>query len=227
LEPGEYFENVLMNEKIIPVSKKIIVKELHPVSIVTKDTVTIETFSVLMYQIVDPIRATFDVEDVDKAIRECIKTVTHQVLSEYDLDYVMNEKIKLNVLIRQRVEEDCKHWGVEIHRVDIKDITFGDELREALMASAKAKRLADSKLIIARAEVESAELMRQTAELLSSDAAREIRQLETLREVCKSGNAKIILMPQLGFSGSNTSGLSQNVKDDCMGRILSHSIIAE
>lgn len=64
-----------------------------------------------------------------------------------------------------------------------------------LSAAAKAKRLAESKIITAEAEVKSAELMRKAADILASDAAMQIRYLDTLSSLAKSNNSKVIFMP--------------------------------
>eukprot|EP01034_Spumella_vulgaris_P023106 gene23106-29299_t len=205
LTPGVYFENHLLNERITDVNMQVQTKELKAQTIVTKDTVSIQVFSVLVYQIVDAYRAECLVHDIDFSIRETIKTVTHQVLSEADLDSVMVRKRELSEVIKQRVESCCEAFGVQIDRIDIKDIVFGDELKEALTASAIAKRMAESKLINAQAEVNAAKLMRETADLLATDAAMSIRSQETLMSICRSGNAKVYF-----FGDSNMINMSKD-----------------
>jgi erythrocyte band 7 integral membrane protein len=70
------------------------------------------------------------------------------------------------------------------------------DLQESLSSAAKERRLAESKIISAKADVESAKLMRQAAEELNTKAAMQIRYLETLKTVSKS-NTKVIFIPEL------------------------------
>jgi erythrocyte band 7 integral membrane protein len=81
----------------------------------------------------------------------------------------------------------------------------------SLSSAAQQKRIGESKVIAARAEVDSAKLMRQAADILASPAAMQIRQLEALQQMAKSANSKVVFVPmqlqtdvvgQLAASGS-------------------------
>ncbi len=77
----------------------------------------------------------------------------------------------------------------------IKDIIFSTELQDSLSMAAQSKRIGESKVIAARAEVESAKLMRQAADILSSAPAMQIRYLEAMQAMAKSANSKVIFLP--------------------------------
>jgi regulator of protease activity HflC (stomatin/prohibitin superfamily) len=77
----------------------------------------------------------------------------------------------------------------------IKDIIFSEELQESLSMAAQSKRTGEAKVIAARAEVESAKLMRQAADILSSAPAMQIRYLEAMQAMAKSANSKVIFLP--------------------------------
>jgi regulator of protease activity HflC (stomatin/prohibitin superfamily) len=205
LDPGLYLENSFMNESITDVNMQVQTKELKPQTIVTKDTVSITIYSVLIYQITDAYKATFLVNDIDFTIRETIKIVSHQVLSEHTLDECMNDKISHSNEIKKRVAENCTEFGVKIDRIDIKDIIFGEELKEALTAAAKAKRIAESKLITARAEVEAAKLMREAADQMDSESAMQMRNLDALQQMSMSGNTHFYF-----FSDGNMANLAKH-----------------
>jgi erythrocyte band 7 integral membrane protein len=68
-------------------------------------------------------------------------------------------------------------------------------LQDSLSMAAQSKRIGESKVIAARAEVESAKLMRQAADILSSAPAMQIRYLEAMQAMAKSANSKVIFMP--------------------------------
>ncbi|KAJ3526541.1 hypothetical protein NMY22_g10122 [Coprinellus aureogranulatus] len=94
------------------------------------------------------------------------------------------------------------------------DIIFSAEVSASLSSAAQQKRIGESKVIAARAEVDSARLMRQAADILASPAAMQIRQLEALQQMAKSGNSKVIFVPMqlqsdvVGQLASNMQGES-------------------
>lgn len=101
----------------------------------------------------------------------------------------------------------------------IKDIIFSPEVSASLSSAAQQKRIGESKVIAARAEVDSAKLMRQAADILASPAAMQIRQLEALQQMAKSANSKVIFVPMqlqtdvygsMGANGASGSGAVQS-----------------
>jgi erythrocyte band 7 integral membrane protein len=76
----------------------------------------------------------------------------------------------------------------------VKDIIFSQDLQDSLSMAAQSKRTGEAKVISARAEVESAKLMRQAADILSSAPAMQIRYLEAMQQMAKSANSKVIFM---------------------------------
>jgi erythrocyte band 7 integral membrane protein len=97
--------------------------------------------------------------------------------------------------IRHIVAEVTEGWGVEVESMLIRDIIFSQELQESLSMAAQSKRTGEAKVITARAEVESAKLMRQAADILSSAPAMQIRYLEAMQAMAKSANSKVIFLP--------------------------------
>ena len=89
----------------------------------------------------------------------------------------------------------------------VKDIVFSQELQDSLSMAAQSKRIGESKVIAARAEVESAKLMRQAADILSSAPAMQIRYLEAMQQMAKSSGTKVIFMP--GPSGGLTAQMAK------------------
>ena len=97
--------------------------------------------------------------------------------------------------IGEIIEDVALGWGVQVESMLIKDIVFSQELQESLSMAAQSKRIGESKVIAARAEVESAKLMRQAADILSSAPAMQIRYLEAMQAMAKTANSKVIFLP--------------------------------
>jgi erythrocyte band 7 integral membrane protein len=129
---------------------------------------------------------------------------------------VVTEREAIAFEIAEIVGDIADKWGVAIEGILIKDIIFSAEISASLSSAAQQKRIGESKVIAARAEVDSARLMRQAADILASPAAMQIRQLEAceslsfdicyvrcidllqlflVQQMAKSGNSKIIFVP--------------------------------
>ncbi len=108
---------------------------------------------------------------------------------------VVTEREAIAYEIAEIVGDVADKWGVSIEGILIKDIIFSPEISASLSSAAQQKRIGESKVIAARAEVDAARLMRQAADILASPAAMQIRQLEALQHMAKSAQSKVIFVP--------------------------------
>jgi erythrocyte band 7 integral membrane protein len=129
---------------------------------------------VIYFQICNPYRAAFGITDLPQVLVECAQTTLRQVVGARAVQSVVTEREAIAFEIAEIVG-DVNKWGVAIE--GIKDIIFSAEVSASLSSATQQKRIGESKVIAARAEVDSARLMRQAADILAS-AAMQIRQLE-------------------------------------------------
>jgi len=108
---------------------------------------------------------------------------------------VIERREELAQSIGEIIEDVASGWGVQVESMLIKDIIFSNDLQDSLSMAAQSKRIGESKVIAARAEVESAKLMRQAADILSSAPAMQIRYLEAMQAMAKTANSKVIFLP--------------------------------
>lgn len=129
---------------------------------------------------------------------------------------VVTEREAIAFEIAEIVGDIADKWGVAIEGILIKDIIFSPEVSASLSSAAQQKRIGESKVIAARAEVDAARLMRQAADILASPAAMQIRQLEALQQMAKSANSKVVFVPMqlqndVGSQLSGAAGSSSNL----------------
>lgn len=189
------------SEKIRIVDVKIQIAPVSRQSVVTRDNVTVEIDSVIYYHIVNPFKAAFGISDVRLALTERSQTTLRNVVGSRTLQSLLTDREAVAAEIEAIVEDVAARWGISIESILIKDIVFSQELQQSLSSGAQQKRIGEAKIISARAEVDAAQLMRKAADILSSPAAMQIRQLETLQAMAKSANAKCIFVPMNLFSG--------------------------
>jgi regulator of protease activity HflC (stomatin/prohibitin superfamily) len=166
----------------------------------TKDNVTLHLTSVIYYHITSPHKAAFGISNIRQALVERTQTTLRHVVGARVLQDVIERREEIASSIGEIIEDVASGWGVQVESMLIKDIIFSNELQESLSMAAQSKRIGESKVIAARAEVESAKLMRQAADILSSAPAMQIRYLEAMQAMAKSANSKVIFLPGINQS---------------------------
>jgi erythrocyte band 7 integral membrane protein len=194
VDPGLVHVNPL-TQKIAMVDVRVQVDQVPSQVLMTKDNVTISLDSVLYWHVVSPYTAQYGVSNVRNALVERTQTTLRHVIGNRVLQDCVEKREELAEEIKEIVEKPAQAWGVKVESMLIKDMQFSKELQESLSAAAKSRRLGESKVIAARAEVEAAQLMRHAADILSSPAAMQLRYLESLQAMAKSGQSKVIFMP--------------------------------
>ena len=170
-------------------------KEVPKQVCMTKDNVTLHLTSVIYYHITSPHKAAFGISNIRQALVERTQTTLRHVVGARVLQDVIERREELAQSIGEIIEDVASGWGVQVESMLIKDIIFSNELQDSLSMAAQSKRIGESKVIAARAEVESAKLMRQAADILSSAPAMQIRYLEAMQAMAKSANSKVIFLP--------------------------------
>ncbi|KAL8721618.1 MAG: hypothetical protein Q9225_001742 [Loekoesia sp. 1 TL-2023] len=194
VDPGLVKINPL-SEKLIQVDVKIQIVEVPKQVCMTKDNVNLQLTSVIYYHITSPHKAAFGISNIRQALVERTQTTLRHVVGARVLQDVIERREEIAQSIGEIIEDVASGWGVQVESMLIKDIIFSNELQDSLSMAAQSKRIGESKVIAARAEVESAKLMRQAADILSSAPAMQIRYLEAMQAMAKTANSKVIFLP--------------------------------
>ncbi|MCJ1371412.1 hypothetical protein MMC20_002627 [Loxospora ochrophaea] len=209
VDPGLVKINPL-SEKLIQVDVKIQIVEVPKQVCMTKDNVNLQLTSVIYYHITSPHKAAFGISNIRQALVERTQTTLRHVLGARVLQDVIERREEIASSIGEIIEDVAMGWGVQVESMLIKDIIFSTELQDSLSMAAQSKRIGESKVIAARAEVESAKLMRQAADILSSAPAMQIRYLEAMQAMAKTAGSKVIFMPGSSPIGATMAPGSSN-----------------
>ncbi|OCF33151.1 stomatin family protein [Kwoniella heveanensis BCC8398] len=202
VDPGLVKVNVC-TESVRVVDVKIQLTSVPRQTVQTKDNVSVEIDSVICWHVVSPYRAAFGINDVRTALVERAQTTLRQVVGGRVLQSVISDREGLAHEVAEIIEATAEKWGVAIESILLKDINFSVELQQSLSSAATQKRIGESKVIAARAEVDAAKLMRQAADILASPAAMQIRQLEALQNMARTSGSKVVFVPMnLGTMGA-------------------------
>ncbi len=119
----------------------------------TKDNVTVHLTSVIYYHIVSPHKAAFGITNVRQALIERTQTTLRHVVGARVLQDVIERREEIAQSIGEIIEDVAAGWGVQVESMLIKDMSFSRELQESLSMAAQSKRIGESKIIAAKAEV--------------------------------------------------------------------------
>ena len=215
--------------------------DLPPQPVITRDNVTIHVDSVVYWQITDPVKAVYEMNDLVGGIVQLTITGMRAVMGDMDLDHTLSQRDQINSKLRLILDEATDKWGVKVTRVDVKNINPPDDVRitmekqmtaertrRALVLQAEGERqaaitraegekqaavtrsegekqsnilqaegLAQARLRQAEAEAQAITQVAQAMEAHGNPAQYLIttRYIESLRDMTKSNNAKVIFMP--------------------------------
>lgn len=193
VDPGHWFVNRYA-EEIHLINIKLHITDVPRQMVVTKDNVSINIDSIVYWHVIDPFVAEFQVKDIREALMQRTLTTLRDSLGSYTLQTIIENREKVSMEIWEIIHEAAKSWGVVVESILLQDIQFSGELQAAISAAAKQQRLGEGKVILAKAEVEAAKLMKQTSEILNTPAAMQMRYLNTLTTMARDGGAKLIFM---------------------------------
>lgn len=220
IEPGSSYVNTWA-EKLTRVSVKINIRDIPAQSCFTRDNVSVTITSVVYYNIIDPQKAVFSIDNIHEAIIERTQTTLRDVIGNRVLQDVVEKRDEIAESIEQIIAKTAFDWGVNIESILIKDLTLPEKVKASLSMAAEAKRIGEGKIINAKAEVESAKLMRKAADILASKPAMQIRYLDAMQNMAKSSGSRVIFMPSAGEIEKMATGniTDKPVKEEDEGEV--------
>ncbi|CUM66285.1 uncharacterized protein PRCAT00003947001 [Priceomyces carsonii] len=222
VEPGLSYVNT-WSETLTRVSVKINIREIPAQKCFTRDNVSVIITSVVYYNIIDPQKAIYSIDNIHSAIMERTQTTLRDVIGCRVLQDVVEKREEIAESIEHVIAKTAFDWGVNIESILIKDLTLPDKVQSSLSMAAEAKRIGEGKIINAKAEVESAKLMRKAADILASKPAMQIRYLDAIQNMAKSPGTRVIFMPSAQeverLASSNIGNEQTRIQPDTTGEL--------
>jgi regulator of protease activity HflC (stomatin/prohibitin superfamily) len=180
-------------DRLVKVSLRIVTTDVPPQDVVTKDNVSIAVNAVILFRVVDPIRAINNVESYLESTFQYAQTTLRSVLGSAELDDVLSEREVLNKKIQEILDLHTEPWGVKVSAVEIKQVDLPKEMQRAMATQAEAERQRRAKVINAAGEFQASEKLIEAAEKLQKfPAAIQLRYLQTLQEIASENSSTII-----------------------------------
>jgi len=180
-------------DRMVRVSLRIVVMDIPPQDVITKDNVSVKVNAVLYFRVMEPQKAVLEVQDFLYATSQLAQTTLRSTLGEVELDDLLSEREKLNLRLQEIIDKRSDPWGIKVQMVEMKHVDLPENMQRAIAKQAEAERERRAKVIHAEGEYQAADKLTKAAEIISTNPqALQLRFLGTLAEIATEKNSTII-----------------------------------
>ncbi|MGA2342480.1 MAG: SPFH domain-containing protein [Steroidobacteraceae bacterium] len=193
--PGLYWIIPLNFERAVRADIRTRTVSAEQQETITRDSVTVKVNAVLWYRIVDAARSVIAVADAPSAVYQLALTGLRNIIGQHDLDEVLQERNKINALLREAIANSTAEWGLEVQRFEMKHVELPVAMQQVMAMQAEAIREKRARIIKAEAELEaSVKLSSAGAQITANPAALELRRMQMISEVGAENNSTTVIM---------------------------------
>lgn len=161
---------------------------------ITHDNVTVRVDAVVYFRVVDPVRATVEVQDYEFAVSQVAQTSLRSIIGKSELDDLLCNRERLNEGLALMIDSPAVGWGISIDRVEIKDVALPETMKRSMSRQAEAERERRSRVITADGEFQASKKLASAATAMAdTPAALQLRLLQTIVEVAAEKNSTVVL----------------------------------
>jgi regulator of protease activity HflC (stomatin/prohibitin superfamily) len=162
---------------------------------ITRDNVTVRVDAVVYFRVVDPIKATINVQNYMFAISQQAQTSLRSIIGQSEMDQLLAERETVNRELRRNIDEPTEEpWGVRVERVEIKDVSLPEGMKRSMSRQAEAERERRARIITADGEYQASKRLAAAAAVMAKDpAALQLRLLQTVVEVAGEKNSTLVM----------------------------------
>ena len=160
--------------------------------VITKDNVTTEINALIYFQIVDPKKSVYEIENLPNAIEKLTQTSLRNVIGELELDETLTSRDTINSKLQAILDEATNKWGVKVNRVELQDITPPESVRVAMEKQMQAERNRRAEILNAEGEKKSLILRSEGEKQSQINQAEAVKQAEILKAEGES-RAKVLV----------------------------------
>jgi regulator of protease activity HflC (stomatin/prohibitin superfamily) len=187
-------------DKLFKIDIRMIVDDIPPQDIITKDNVSVKVNAVVYFRVMDAKKALLEVNQFLYATSQLAQTTLRSILGQVELDQLLSERDAINIRLQKVLDEHTDPWGIKVSMVEIKQVDLPQEMQRAIAKQAEAERERRAKVISAEGEYQAAQKLADAAKILGeAPAALTLRYLATLSEIATENNSTTVFPVPLDF----------------------------
>jgi regulator of protease activity HflC (stomatin/prohibitin superfamily) len=180
-------------DKIVKVSLRLVVMDVDPQDVITRDNVSVKVNAVIYFRVIDPTKAVVEVENYTYAMSQLAQTTLRSVCGQAELDELLSERDKINSELQEILDTHTDPWGIKVATVELKHIDLPQEMQRAMARQAEAERERRAKVINAEGEFQAANKLAKASEIIENHpTALQLRYLQTMNEMATESNSTTI-----------------------------------
>ena len=162
---------------------------------ITRDNVSVRVDAVVYFRVVDPIKATVNVQNYMFAVSQQAQTSLRSIIGQSEMDQLLAERATVNKELRRIIDEPTEGpWGIRVERVEIKDVSLPEGMKRSMSRQAEAERERRARIITADGEYQASKRLAAAANVMARDpAALQLRLLQTVVEVAAERNSTLVM----------------------------------
>src|SRR5256714_4793715 len=162
---------------------------------ITWDNVTVRVDAVVYFRVVDPIKATVNVQNYMFAVSQQAQTSLRSIIGQSEMDQLLSDRDSVSRELRRIIDEPTEGpWGIRVERVEIKDVSLPESMKRSMSRQAEAERERRARIITADGEYQASKRLAAAANVMARDpAALQLRLLQTVVEVAGEKNSTLVM----------------------------------
>src|ERR1700691_2528399 len=184
-----------VGDRLQKVNMQIVAMAVPAQEGITKDNVTVRVDAVVYFRVVDPIKATINVQNYMFAISQQAQTSLRSIIGQSEMDQLLAERDSVNRELRRSLDEPTDGpWGIRVERVEVKDVSLPDNMKRSMSRQAEAERERRARIITADGEYQASKRLAAAAHVMARDpAALQLRLLRTVVEAAAKKNSTLVM----------------------------------
>ncbi|MDR1122784.1 MAG: SPFH/Band 7/PHB domain protein [Endomicrobium sp.] len=215
-------------QRMLKVDMRERVIDVPPQSVITKDNVSVVVDAIIYFQVTDPVKVVYNIENFALAALKLAQTNLRNVIGDMELDSTLTSREKINTQLRVVMDEATDKWGVKVTRVEIQKIDPPKDITDAMSKQMKAEREKRANILEAEGLRQSAILKAEGAKqavILAAEAVKEkqvleaIGEAEAIRKVAEAEKYKIEMVYKAIHEGKPTNDLIAIKYLEALGKV--------
>jgi regulator of protease activity HflC (stomatin/prohibitin superfamily) len=177
-------------DKMVKVSLRLVAMDVPSQDVITRDNVSVKVNAVVYFRVMDPTKATIEVENYLFATSQLAQTTLRSVCGQVELDELLAEREKINTRLQSILDRHTDPWGIKVTNVEVKHIDLPIEMQRSMARQAEAERERRAKVINSEGEFQAAARLAEAAGIIREHPeALQLRYLQTMREISSESNS--------------------------------------